>query len=116
MILCGLPGSCFPTVRTFWEWFGPDKIVHALMFTVFAFSVIFGYRDKYCEREKTYRIKLQLITLAISISYSALTEILQAHLFRGRYGNYYDFMADVIGCILGILVFKIIFRKKMIKK
>ena len=115
MILCGLPGSYFPRVRTFWEWLGPDKIVHALMFSVLAFLVIFGYRTEYCERDKAYRIKLQLVTLLISISYGALTEILQAHLFRGRYGSVYDFFADVIGCVLGVFIFKIIFRKKMIK-
>ena len=115
MILCGLPGSYFPKVRTFWEWLGPDKIVHTLMFAVFAFMVIFGYRKEFCEREKSYRIKLQWITLLASVCYGALTEFLQVHLFRGRYGSYYDFIADVIGCVLGIFIFKIIFRKKMIK-
>lgn len=85
------------------------------MFAAFAFSIAFGYRKEYCEREKRYRIKLQLITLLIAISYGALTEILQAHFFRGRYGSVYDFLADVIGCVLGVFIFKIIFRKKMIK-
>ena len=85
------------------------------MFAVFAFMVIFGYRKEYCEKEKTYRIKLQWITLAVTILYGALTEIMQAYIFRGRYGSLYDFLADVIGCILGVFFFKIIFRKKMIK-
>jgi len=116
MILCGLPGSYFPKVRNFWDWLGPDKLVHLIMFAIFAFSLIFGYRDEYCLREKAYRIRLQLITLMVAVSYGALTEILQAHLFRGRYGSVYDFFADVIGCVLGIFIFKIIFRKKMIKK
>ena len=115
MILCGLPGSYFPKVRTFWEWLGPDKLVHTLMFATFAFSIAFGYRKEFCERENLYRIKLQLITLLIAVSYGALTEILQAHFFRGRYGSVYDFLADVIGCVLGVFIFKIIFRKKMIK-
>ena len=115
MILCGLPGSYFPKVRTFWEWLGPDKIVHSVMFAIFAFSIIFGYRKEYCEREKAYRIKLQLITLLVSISYGALTELMQIYIFRGRYGSFYDFCADVIGCVLGISIFKIIFRKKMTK-
>ena len=115
MVLCGLPGSYFPEIRTFWQWFGPDKIVHSLMFGVFAFLVIFGYRKEYCERGKAYRIKLQLITLLVSMSYAALTEILQRYVFIGRCGSIYDFFADVIGCVLGIFIFKIIFRKKMIK-
>ena len=116
MILCGLPGSCFPHVSNFWEWLGPDKLVHLLMFATFAFSLNFGYRDEYCQREKPYRIKLQLITLTISIVYAAITELMQIYVFIGRFGSVYDFLADVIGCVLGIFVFKIIFRKKMIKK
>ncbi len=115
MILCGLPGSYFPKVRTFWEWLGPDKIMHCVMFACFAFSVIVGYRKEFCESGKSYRIKLQWVTLLIAISYGALTEVLQAYVFKGRCGSIYDFFADVIGCVLGIFVFKIIFRKKMIK-
>ena len=86
------------------------------MFAIFAFSIIFGYRKEYCERDRSYRVKLQLITFFISAAYGALTEILQAYIFKGRYGSIYDFFADVTGCVLGIFIFKIIFRKKMIKK
>ncbi len=116
MILCGLPGSCFPVVKDFWGWLEPDKLVHTLMFAALTFSIIFGYRDEYRQREKSYRVKLQLITLLISISYGAITEIMQSYIFKGRYGSAWDFMADVIGCVLGIFIFKIIFRKKMTKK
>ncbi|MBR4836991.1 MAG: VanZ family protein [Bacteroidales bacterium] len=116
MVLCGLPGSYFPTVRTFWEWLGPDKIVHSIMFAALSFSIIIGYRKEYLEEDKSYRVKLQWITLVISILYGGLTEILQYYVFVNRYGSVYDFCADVIGCILGVFIFKIIFRKKMIKK
>ena len=113
MVLCGLPGSYFPKVRTFWEWFGPDKIVHALMFSCLAFSILFGYRKEYRERNKTYRVKIQLITFIITITFGALTELLQMYVFVGRYGSMYDFFADVIGCVLGIFLFGRIFSKKI---
>jgi len=115
MVLCGLPGSYFPTIRTFWDWLGPDKILHSAMFALFSFSVIFGYRKQYCERDDSYRKKLVLITLGISFFYSGLTELLQTYIFKGRYGSVYDFLADVIGCVLGLFIFKIIFRKKIEK-
>lgn len=86
------------------------------MFAVFAFSIIWGYRDEYCQRDKSYRIVLQLVTFVISVSYGGLTEILQKYLFRGRYGSIYDFYADIIGCVLGIFIFNLAFRKKIIKK
>ena len=116
MVLCGLPGSYFPQVRTFWEWLGPDKIIHIFMFCVFAFSIIWGYRDEYCERDKSYRNVLQIVTLIVSVSYGALTELLQKYLFYGRYGCFYDFYADLIGCVLGIFIFNLAFRKKNCKK
>lgn len=115
MILCGLPGSYFPQVLSFWEWLGPDKLVHALMFTLLSFLTIWGYRKEYCERDKAYRIRLQLGTLLVTATYGGITELLQIYIFNGRCGSIYDFCADVIGCILGILIFKIIYRKKMIK-
>ena len=85
------------------------------MFGIFAFLVIFGYREEYCSRDNKYRIRLIAITLIISMAYGALTEALQLYLFKGRYGSIYDFLADVIGCILGIFIFRIIFRKKILK-
>ena len=85
------------------------------MFGVFAFLILFGYRKEYCERTQAYRVRLHWITLLIVTVYGAITELLQYYVFIGRSGNKYDFFADVIGCILGIFIFKIIFRKKMIK-
>ena len=116
MILCGLPGSYFPQVKTFWEWLGPDKIVHCIMFGIFAFSICWGYRNEYCEKDKSYRNNLQLVTLLVSASYGALTELLQKYVFYCRYGSVYDFFADLIGCVLGICIFNLAFRKKIIKK
>ena len=115
MILCGMPGSYIPKVRTFWEWLGPDKIVHSLMFSALAYLIMYGYREEFCTGDKIYRIKFQILTFFITIAYGALTEILQAHVFIGRYGSFYDFFADVIGCLLGIFIFRLIFRKKILK-
>lgn len=86
------------------------------MFAWFAFFSIWGYRREYCNRGKEYRKKLIIITLLITSLYGGLTELLQAYLFIGRYGSVYDFIADVIGCILGIFIYVLVFRKKMIKK
>ena len=86
------------------------------MFAVFAFSIIWGYREEYCTRDKSYRTSLQLVTLLIAAAYGGLTELLQNYLFRGRYGSIYDFLADLIGCVLGIFIFNLAFRKKNCKK
>ena len=86
------------------------------MYAVLAFSIVWGYRDEYCERDKSYRTTLQWVTLIVSASYGALTELLQKYVFIGRYGSIYDFFADLIGCVLGIFIFNLAFRKKNYKK
>ena len=115
MVLMGLPGKCFPTVVDFWDWIGPDKIVHLLLFGFLAFITPWGYRKKILSENDSYKRKVFLLSFSLTISYGALTEILQKYLFVNRYGSIYDFFADAIGCLLGTLVF-VIFIKKKLKK
>lgn len=115
MILVGLPGSCFPTVKTFWEWLGPDKIVHLVMFGLQAFLIPFGYRFDYLQRDDAFRKKLLCLSLLVAAAYGGLTELLQKHVFIGRNGSLFDFYADVIGCVLGVFIFKMSYRKKIKK-
>ena len=115
MILVGLPGSCFPTVKTFWEWLGPDKIVHLVMFGLQAFLIPFGYRSDYRQRDDAYRKRLLWLSLLVAAAYGGLTELLQKYVFTGRNGSLFDFYADVTGCILGVFIFKMSYRKKMKK-
>ena len=109
----GLPGSYFPRIRTFWEWFGPDKIVHLIVFSIFAFLSIWGYRSYFCQKDKKYRNKTVFLTLLITIAYGGLTELLQKYVFIGRNGSIYDFLTDVIACILGVFIFVIVYQKKI---
>ena len=115
MVLMGLPGKCFPTVVNFWDWIGPDKIVHLLLFAFFAFITPWGYRKKILSVNDSRKRKVFLLSFLLTISFGALTEILQKYLFVNRYGSIYDFFADAIGCLLGTLVF-FLFIKKKIKK
>lgn len=115
MILVGLPGSYFPNVPVQWK-IGPDKIVHALMFSGLPFSILWGYRDRFIKGDLNFRIKSCVIVLMVAITYGAVTELLQSYVFVGRYGSVFDFLADVIGCIIGVFVFVLIYIKKIKKK
>ncbi|MGN0034059.1 MAG: VanZ family protein [Candidatus Limimorpha sp.] len=111
MILCGLPGHCFPTVKTLWEWLSPDKVVHLLMFSGLSFSILIGFKGTFANESRKSQNTLLLSALIISILYGALTELLQKHVFFGRYGCVFDFLADTIGCIIGVLLFKLLLKK-----
>ena len=115
MVLMGLPGKYFPTVVSFWDWIGPDKIVHLLLFAAFAFVSLWGYRHFLFDIKYPHRKRLFLIISLISILYGGLTELLQKYLFINRYCSLYDFIADSIGCFGGIITFHFLVQKKLKK-
>ena len=115
MLLMGLPGKYFPTVVCFWDWLGPDKVVHLLLFAILSFLSLWGYRTSLFDINYPHRNRLFIIISLISILYGGLTEILQKYLFINRFGCYYDFIADTIGCLIGIIIFHFLTQKKLKK-
>lgn len=115
MLIMGLPGDYFPAVVSFWDWLTPDKIVHLAIFGIFSFITLWGYRNTLLQTSKTHTRKIFITTIIFTISYGALTEILQKYLFIRRYGCIYDFIADTIGCLLGIFLFTFYHKKKLKK-
>lgn len=101
LLLTGLPGSCLPKVKPV---LGADKIIHLLMYAGFAFATLWGYREHFQRNGERYRRKACWITLIIGIAYGALTEIMQELFIPGRVGNVYDWVADVIGSVIGVVL------------
>ena len=115
MLLMGLPGKYFPTVVCFWDWLGPDKIAHLILFGNLTFITLWGYRKKFFDINYPHRRKTYIIVGLMSILYGGLTELLQKYLFINRYGSVYDFIADTIGCLLGLIFFHLLVQKKLKK-
>ena len=109
LILTGLPGSCFPRVKPV---LNIDKVVHVIMYAGFAFACIWGYRKQFISNGKAYQRKAILLTIIIGIAYGGLTEIMQEILVPTRRGDWIDFIADILGTVVGILVFYFLFRHK----
>ena len=87
-------------------------MAHGLMYAVFAFSCLWGYREQLVANGPAYRKKAILITIAIGIAYGGLTEIIQATLVPSRTGDWFDFVADIVGTCLGTYVFHLLKKKK----
>ena len=115
MVMMGIPGEYFPVVVTFWDWLSPDKIIHIIIFAVFSFVTLWGYRNIMLTKNKKYLNRILLLTLLFTISYGGLTEIFQKFVFINRYGSLYDFIADIIGCIWGVIIFLFFYKKKLKK-
>lgn len=82
------------------------------MYAVFAFACLWGYRKPYTEHNKKQRGNMLIWTTLISIAFGGLTEIMQETICINRTGSWYDFAADAIGTLFGILIFSVFYGKK----
>ena len=82
------------------------------MYATFSFLCLWGYRSQYVANDKAYRNRAALLAIIISILYGGITELMQEFLVPSRTGDWFDFLADSIGTLLGISIFCIFFRKK----
>jgi VanZ family protein len=111
LILTGAPGNYFPQISSFWDWLAPDKLVHVLIFGVLTYLLLRGNRRYYGVKDRYYKT-IACVTI-LGVAYGGLTEWLQNHVFIGRDGNLYDFLANTIGCAAGVLIFHDLHKKRL---
>lgn len=88
-----------------------DKFAHIAVYFVLSASLIFGFlRIGYC---KSF-IRQIFMAITISVVFGGILEILQQHIFIGRFGDILDFVANSTGAILaGFIAF--LFRNRILK-
>jgi len=93
--LSSIPGKSFPSVK----WLTYDKLIHMGEYTIFGVLM---------SRAMIYKVstrgRLFLFTLLIAGCFAALDEAYQI-LIPGRDNSYGDWVADVVGVILGSLIY-----------
>ena len=98
-ILCCTPGQYIPS--THWlELLSFDKFVHLGIFFVL---IILWFLALYQANKLTTSITF--ITVMLGITYGGVLEIMQATVFSNRSGDWFDFIANATGCILGWWLF-----------
>lgn len=112
LILCGIPGRDIPHI-SFLEILSFDKFVHAGVFFVLILLTIRGFLLQ------TNFIKLQrsakLVALIVCIIYGGLLEIMQGTMFEDRSADVFDFIANSLGCVLGMLMYSKIEKTFLVK-
>lgn len=108
LLLCGIPGKDLPDL-SFLDSLSFDKFVHFLLFAVLVVLTIKGFKKQstFLFLEKYAKIT----SVAIATIYGGLTEILQGIVFVDRKASIYDFFANFIGCLMGMLLFNFINKK-----
>ncbi len=108
LIIVFIPGDKIPIQSDWVDLFQIDKVIHILLFAPFSFIWLLKY-----QLSKSLNSKTIYIILLFGILLAFLTEVIQYYFIRGRNGNIYDAIADILGVFLGLIVFKEI-RKKHI--
>ncbi len=91
-----VPAKKMPNLNI-WDIVGIDKAGHLVFYIIFSFLWLMAFRS---------REKLKIIVLIFSVSFGILMEICQFYLFNGRSFEYYDILANIIGSLIGVILFK----------
>jgi len=110
IVLSLVPGRFLPDIPDFYHLFRPDKLIHLTLFGTMSFLVLQAIRKQY--NPPNLLIIGTIIALTFSLLLGALTEYLQYIGNFNRSGNIFDFIANTVGSLLGVLVFSGYYRKK----
>ena len=88
-----------------------DKLVHAILFGLLSLSLLVTFRRQ--NKVNYIRKKAILIAVLFSLIYGLILEIVQYSLVEDRTGEVYDIVANMLGCALGIVFFRLIYGKQL---
>jgi len=100
LVLVGIPGNQIPKVSDWMDVFQPDKIIHVFIFAPFSWLW-----SKHFMLRTNSKKKGIIISAVFGILYAISTEIMQFYVFIGRNGNLADAIADIIGVLVGLVIF-----------
>lgn len=104
LFLSGYSGNNVPKILV-WQF---DKIVHSAIYAILSFCLLIPYYRQYIKENRRLRIGFAIVMIATF--YGGFMEILQNTIFINRSGNWYDFIANMIGAIIGVLLYPIIIK------
>lgn len=111
-LCCLMPADDMPRIE--WNFIiEKDKVVHFLMYLGLAGVASFNYI--YDKKGHIIILKLIIFAILIPVLYGGLIEILQAKFFPERSGDWYDFLADILGA-LASLPFSLWFRRYLLNR
>lgn len=85
-----------------------DKWMHAFFYAPLFFLSLVGILKQYgCDNWRSNRNKV----LFFCISYGLLIEIMQPLLTEDRYFDFFDIIANTVGCFFGIIIFNFVYNK-----
>lgn len=92
--------SNFSEIPTF-EFTYADKIVHLLMYFGLALALMIDYRKS--TKTNRYNGYFVLFCFALPVIFGGIVEIVQSAYFAPRTGDWFDWLADILGVLVAWL-------------
>jgi len=108
-ILTGIPGGMLPRLPSYLDLFQPDKLVHLFVFGVFFILLVLSFRKPGTPLFVTRHPMLVAFLFAFFIA--ATTELLQEFVVPMRTASFWDFIANIVGSLLGLVLVKLVGKK-----
>ncbi|PCJ26805.1 MAG: hypothetical protein COA97_05280 [Flavobacteriales bacterium] len=102
LVLSGYPGNHLPKLPV-WQF---DKLIHSIIYAILSICMAIAFNKQYVTTNN--RLQIGIIIVLICVFYGGLMEILQNSIFINRSGNWYDFIANTIGAIIGVLIYPLV--------
>lgn len=83
-----------------------DKFVHLIMYSLLAVILIVDYRSRYSTKNKQFLF----IIFLFCVIFGGIIELMQEKWFYPRSAEWIDWLADILGALLGIF-FMYIFKQ-----
>jgi len=110
LIIAIIPGTYIPEVQNIWSLLQWDKLIHIFLFAILVMLLIPDMRKQ--KKSTTLQNNSVLFSLVFGMVFGLITEMIQLFEPIQRNSNIYDFIADIIGCILGIPLYYLVNKKK----
>lgn len=107
LVLSGLPGQNLPQFN-FGSLFEADKIGHFGVYFILSLCLFWAFF-----KQKRLNAHFAFLAILISSSYGILMEIGQYSIFPGRYFEFFDIVANIIGSISSLIFFKFINTREL---
>lgn len=104
IVLSGYPGKQIPKVTVLQF----DKLIHTLMYLILSFCLLLPFSIQLTDKKK--RLKLGCFVVLFGVFYGGFMEVLQKNIFINRSGDWYDFFANSLGALLGVLFYSTILK------
>lgn len=102
------PGDDIPDL-SFWSIFEADKIAHTGVFAGFTLVMTVGFR------RQRYSVplsrKAKQLSFGVGLVYGSVLEAVQGSVAVGRYTEAGDMVANALGCAIGIVIYRFIYKE-----